>query len=220
VGGDDLTRARHAVGGPHGSPSGRGRARPEVPQNHGDDVTQISRPMPKPTAQVKPYVDILGVDLTVDFLLAFGGRNRPETSCHRQSGARLAQVRAAGMQSGRAATRLLSSARDMQARARASVVAADRLCAALQSGIDDGLTLAASPPARRPNRRAKIANDPELQAFVLARIMSMTFDQVLAEIAATFPENRRVSRAALHRWGHQTGKHIPSPPEGPRDGQG
>lgn len=29
--------------------------------------------MPKPTAHVAPYVEVLGVDLTVTFLLAFGG---------------------------------------------------------------------------------------------------------------------------------------------------
>lgn len=28
---------------------------------------------PRPTAQIAPYVEILGVDLTIDFLLAFGG---------------------------------------------------------------------------------------------------------------------------------------------------
>ncbi|WP_323005437.1 helix-turn-helix domain-containing protein [Pseudorhodobacter sp.] len=32
-----------------------------------------ARPMPKPTAQVAVYVEILGVDLAVTFLLAFGG---------------------------------------------------------------------------------------------------------------------------------------------------
>ncbi|OYU62493.1 MAG: hypothetical protein CFE30_09400 [Bradyrhizobium sp. PARBB1] len=29
--------------------------------------------MPRPTAQVQPYVDALGVDLAIDFLLTFGG---------------------------------------------------------------------------------------------------------------------------------------------------
>lgn len=29
--------------------------------------------MPKPTAQVAPYVEVLGTDLTVEFLLSFGG---------------------------------------------------------------------------------------------------------------------------------------------------
>ena len=35
--------------------------------------TAVARPMPRPTAQVQPYVDVLGVDLTMKFLLQFGG---------------------------------------------------------------------------------------------------------------------------------------------------
>lgn len=31
-----------------------------------------TRPLPKPTAQVQPYVDVLGLELTVQFLLKFG----------------------------------------------------------------------------------------------------------------------------------------------------
>ena len=36
-------------------------------------MTQITRPMPKPTAQVAHYVEVLGVDMTMQFLLRFGG---------------------------------------------------------------------------------------------------------------------------------------------------
>jgi len=32
-----------------------------------------ARPMPKPTAQVEPYFEVLGAELTIDFLLQFGG---------------------------------------------------------------------------------------------------------------------------------------------------
>lgn len=35
--------------------------------------TLPSAPYPKPTAQVETYVDVLGTDLTIDFLLTFGG---------------------------------------------------------------------------------------------------------------------------------------------------
>ena len=35
--------------------------------------TALARPMPRPTAQVQPYVDVLGVELTMLFLLQFGG---------------------------------------------------------------------------------------------------------------------------------------------------
>lgn len=35
--------------------------------------TAISRPIPRPTAQVAPYVTALGPELAVQFLLAYGG---------------------------------------------------------------------------------------------------------------------------------------------------
>ena len=52
----------------------------------------------------------------------------------------------------------------------------------------------------RPGTPAKINCDPDLQAFILARIETQTFDQVIAEIAAYFPPTRRIKRSALHRW--------------------
>jgi hypothetical protein len=36
-------------------------------------MTLPARPMPKPTAQVEPFFEVLGPELTVDFLLQFGG---------------------------------------------------------------------------------------------------------------------------------------------------
>jgi hypothetical protein len=36
-------------------------------------VTLPAKPYPKPPAEVETYVDILGVDLTIEFLLRFGG---------------------------------------------------------------------------------------------------------------------------------------------------
>ena len=36
-------------------------------------MNQVSRPMPKPTAQVAPYVQALGSETAVRFLLAYGG---------------------------------------------------------------------------------------------------------------------------------------------------
>ena len=35
--------------------------------------SEISRPMPRPTAQVAPYVEVLGLELAIAFLLRFGG---------------------------------------------------------------------------------------------------------------------------------------------------
>lgn len=36
-------------------------------------MQEIALPMPKPSAQVQPFVDAIGVELTVSFLLAYGG---------------------------------------------------------------------------------------------------------------------------------------------------
>ena len=38
-----------------------------------DDSTALTNPMPRPTAQVAPYVEALGAETAVQFLLAFGG---------------------------------------------------------------------------------------------------------------------------------------------------
>ena len=46
----------------------------------------------------------------------------------------------------------------------------------------------------------KIATDPEMQAFILARLDRLTYDQIADEIAAHFPPTRRVHRATVHRW--------------------
>jgi hypothetical protein len=35
--------------------------------------SDVARPMPRPTAQVAPFVEVFGADLAVTFLLAFGG---------------------------------------------------------------------------------------------------------------------------------------------------
>jgi Homeodomain-like domain len=37
------------------------------------NMTLPAKPFPKPPAQIAPYVDILGPELTVQFLLTFGG---------------------------------------------------------------------------------------------------------------------------------------------------
>lgn len=89
--------------------------------------------------------------------------------------------------------------------------------AALKRGIEGRLN-DASPPAspghRRTGVRSRIEADPELRAFVLARICDLTFDQVLAEITAQLGPTRCPSRSSLHRWWHRHGKQAaqPQPP--------
>ena len=47
---------------------------------------------------------------------------------------------------------------------------------------------------------SKIASDPELEAFILARIATLTFAQIVSEVRATFPPDRHCSHSGLGRW--------------------
>ena len=90
-------------------------------------------------------------------------------------------------------------------RARSTV---ERLSAALEGGVEPAvnpLLKDASDPAswlaaHRPGKPSKIDADAALRAFILARIDHMTFDQLVAAVAARFPPERRTSRSALSRW--------------------
>ncbi|WP_157971088.1 hypothetical protein [Pseudogemmobacter bohemicus] len=42
--------------------------------------------------------------------------------------------------------------------------------------------------------------DPELRAFILDRIDSQTYDQIVSAVRASFPAERRVSRSSIGRW--------------------
>jgi hypothetical protein len=52
----------------------------------------------------------------------------------------------------------------------------------------------------RPGRAKKLATDPELRAFVEARLFKMTFDHIANEVALNFPPERQVKRSAIHDW--------------------
>jgi hypothetical protein len=54
--------------------------------------------------------------------------------------------------------------------------------------------------AHRPGRPPRIDSDPELQAFIAARIDRMTFVQIAEAIAGHFPSSRRVGKSAIHAW--------------------
>ncbi|WP_022705312.1 hypothetical protein [Pseudorhodobacter ferrugineus] len=47
---------------------------------------------------------------------------------------------------------------------------------------------------------SRLNTDTELQAFVLDRIERMTYKQVVAEVAKTFPPDRQTSISAVQRW--------------------
>ena len=85
---------------------------------------------------------------------------------------------------------------------------ADELQRAVEEDVERGVEALPEPSAppcdhRREHRSgipAKIDNDPELQAFIRARIDRMTFEQCAAAVAAHFPPERHVRKSAIHDW--------------------
>jgi len=59
-------------------------------------------------------------------------------------------------------------------------------------------------PPMRQERRAGVApridGDPELEAFIRARIDHMSFARLARAVADAFPPERRVHPATIHRW--------------------
>lgn len=53
---------------------------------------------------------------------------------------------------------------------------------------------------RRMGPIPKIDRDPELKAFILARIERLTYPEMAEEVAAHFPVERRVSKSTIHKW--------------------
>ncbi len=54
--------------------------------------------------------------------------------------------------------------------------------------------------ARRRGRQPKIDTDPELRAFILARMDKLTYAQIEREVEEAFPPERQVKRSAIHTW--------------------
>lgn len=108
-----------------------------------------------------------------------------------------------------------------QARAGAEALdglnrAAEALEGIIQEGLEGpfkGVFNALPNGAVRNKPRGKIEQDPELQAFIGARVMTLTFPEVAAQVAAHFPPERRVTTSTIHRWWHRRGK-KPKPPTG------
>ena len=69
----------------------------------------------------------------------------------------------------------------------------------------------------RPGNPSKIDADPELRAFILARMDHMSFQRIAADVAAQFPEPRRVRKSAIHAWWSRNRKPpTPQPQTAPR----
>ena len=98
----------------------------------------------------------------------------------------------------------------------AAVVAMDRVTGQLSEAVPSIVpqtraeVLAAHRRAHRPGIPAKIDSDPELRAFILARLDTRTFTQICDEAAAHFPPDRRTSLSALSRWWQRKGQHLKS----------
>lgn len=98
------------------------------------------------------------------------------------------------------------------AEAKAARATIDRAITALeqaiQQGVQDGMdaipqvTVEASEHRRlhRPGPVPKIDADPDLQSFILARVDSMAFVDIAADVAKHFPESRRVGKSAIYGW--------------------
>ena len=52
----------------------------------------------------------------------------------------------------------------------------------------------------RSGTRSTSHDDPELRAFILARLDTMTFKELAFALAATFPPERRLSLSSIHRF--------------------
>ena len=54
--------------------------------------------------------------------------------------------------------------------------------------------------AHRPGRPGKIEGDPELAAFIRARIDTLTYAQIMSEVRGAFPPDRHCSHSGIGRW--------------------
>jgi hypothetical protein len=111
----------------------------------------------------------------------------------------------------------LAQARDLAAATRAAQDAAfAALETALEGAFQEGVKALPEPTAppsphrraHRPGKIAKLDADPELRAFVLARIDRLTFVEIAAEVAAHFPPARHIGKSGIHEWWHRNRKTI------------
>ena len=52
----------------------------------------------------------------------------------------------------------------------------------------------------QPERPPKIDTDPELQAFIHARIDRLNFVEIAADVKQAFPQSRHVGKSAIDAW--------------------
>lgn len=87
-----------------------------------------------------------------------------------------------------------------------------RLIATLKTALEGTVEAPLNDPSNRPNPAAehlrnhrggtlsRVTRDPEIEAFIRARLDTTTLVDIVAEIAATFPKERHISMSSLSRW--------------------
>ena len=97
----------------------------------------------------------------------------------------------------------------------------------LSNTLATGLQSTVKPPLNAPQTRdeilaahrrlhrsggpSKIESDPELQAFINARIDTQTYAKIVSAVRAHFPADRRTSIAAVGRWSQKRRRHSHQP---------
>ena len=113
---------------------------------------------------------------------------------------------------------LLNEARQTGIPLAAALAQNHRLIAMLQTPVQtpfkDGFNSPSTPldPAtrhrrnHRPGTLSRITADPQIEAFIRSHLDSLTLVAIVAEIATTFPPERRISLSSLSRWWAKNGK--------------
>ncbi|WP_323005438.1 hypothetical protein [Pseudorhodobacter sp.] len=82
--------------------------------------------------------------------------------------------------------------------------ASDRLLMTLEGTVEGALNSPLIADQHRDMHRrgtpSRLNTDPELQAFVLARIEHKTYKEVVSDVAKSFPPERQISISSLQRW--------------------
>lgn len=92
----------------------------------------------------------------------------------------------------------------------------DRDLTGLEGALKGGVKGAFNGDAKAAHRAAhkrgglpKVEADPEVKAFIIARLDRLTFTDIVAELKQAFPPDRHVSRSSVHRWWLKTGRFLP-----------
>ena len=149
-------------------------------------------------------------------------RQRPRG--HRGHGRGMAGADCQRMNADSRQTDLVDRARAISDRLHGDLAALISLLTELQDSPPEGLEPRFKPPlnpaltrdeiaaAHRRSHKSgtppKIESDPDLQAFILARIDRFTFKDIIAQVAATFPPERCIAMSSLDRWWRRTGKAL------------